>query len=92
MAYGGSQARGLIRAVAASLHHNSQQCWIPNPLSETRDQTHNLIVPSQIHFRCTMTGTPPEYLILYWAMSFEKTMLAFDRITRQHILSKSGVK
>ena len=53
-AYGSSQARGQIRAAAAShshtiatldlrcvcdLHCSSQQCWIPNPLSEVRDQT-----------------------------------------------------
>ena len=36
-AYGGSQARGLIRAVAAGLHHSSQQRWILKPLSEARD-------------------------------------------------------
>ena len=29
-----------------------------NPLSEARDQTRNLVVPSQICFRCTTTGTP----------------------------------
>ena len=38
-AYGGSQARDQIRAIAAGLHHNSQQCWILNPLSEAKDQT-----------------------------------------------------
>ena len=52
VAYGGSQARGQIRAAAVSphhkqdpsqvcdLHHPSQQCWMPNPLSKARDQTH----------------------------------------------------
>ena len=53
-AYGNSQARGWIRATAASLHlatamwdlspihylyHSSWECWIPNPLSEARDRT-----------------------------------------------------
>ena len=51
-AYGGSQARDHIEAVAAclchsnarseppcDLHHSSQQCWILNPLSEARDGT-----------------------------------------------------
>ena len=64
-AYGGSQARGRIRAVATSLcqshsnagwdlshicdlHHSSQQRRILNPLSEARDRTRNLMVPSQI--------------------------------------------
>ena len=40
-AYGGSQAKGPIGAVAASLHHPSQQRRVLNPLSEARDQTHN---------------------------------------------------
>jgi len=40
------------------LHHSSWQCWILNPLSEARDQTCNLIVPSRIHFCCSMTGIP----------------------------------
>ena len=62
-AYGGSQARGSVRAVAAGLrqsqqhwdlnrvcdlHHSSQQCWILNPLSKARDRTRNLMAPSQI--------------------------------------------
>ena len=35
-AYGCSQARGLIGATAAGLHHSSQQCQILNPLSKAR--------------------------------------------------------
>ena len=42
---------------ACDLHHSSQQRQIPNPLSEARDRTRNLMVPSQIRFCCTMTGT-----------------------------------
>ena len=72
--YGGSQARDLIGAVATSLHtratatpvpshicnlhHSSQQCRILNLLSEARDRTRNLMVPSRIHLHCTTTGTP----------------------------------
>ena len=40
------------------LPHSLQQHLILNPLSEARDQTHNLTIPSQIHFHCAMTGTP----------------------------------
>ena len=73
LAYGGSQARGLIGTTAAGLHHSQAaqdpshvcdlhhslwQCWIHNPLSEARNWTHNLMVPSRIHFRCSMTGAP----------------------------------
>ena len=74
MEYGGSQARGLVRATVASLchsysyarykpclrptHHSSWQRWILNPLSKARDRTHNLMVPSHISLRYAMTGTP----------------------------------
>ena len=67
VAYGGSQARGRIRAVAASLHHShsnaytplphsdlhhsSQQLRILNPLNKGRDQTCVLMDASQIRFR-----------------------------------------
>ena len=61
--YGGYQATGIIRATAAGhsqaaargdpsrvwdLHHSSQQRRILSPLSEARDQTRNLMVPSCI--------------------------------------------
>ena len=73
MAYGGSQARGPIGAVATTyttvtampdpshvcdLHHSPRQHQILNPLSEARDQTRNLMIPSRIRFCCAMTGTP----------------------------------
>ena len=31
------------------VHHSSRQCWILNPMIKARDQTRNLMVPSQIH-------------------------------------------
>ena len=49
MAYGGSQARGQIRALAAGLHHSSQQHQILNPLSRAKDQTCVLLDASQIY-------------------------------------------
>ena len=39
------------------LHHSSQQCPILNPLSEARNRTRNLLVPSRIPFRCATMGT-----------------------------------
>ena len=39
------------------LHHSSWQCQILNPLIEARDQTRNLVVPSQIRFCCATMGT-----------------------------------
>ena len=59
MAYGGSQARGLIRAVATAmpdpshlcdLHHSSWQCQILNPLSEARDPTLVLMDANRVHY------------------------------------------
>ena len=40
------------------LHHSSQQHRILNLLSEARDQTQSLMVPSRIRFRSTKMGTP----------------------------------
>ena len=42
------------------LHHRSQQCWILNPLSKTKDQTHILLDTSLVRYRCATTGTPGE--------------------------------
>ena len=62
MACGGPQARGQIGAAAASHSHShsngaselplrpTRQRRILNPLSEVRNPTCNLMVPSQIHF------------------------------------------
>ena len=44
-------------------HHSSQQHWILTPLSEARDQTLDLMVPSQICFLCATTGTPIIFII-----------------------------
>ena len=72
-AYGGSQARGIIRAVATSLHHShrgskphlqptprSRQHRTLNPLSEARDGTCYLTNTSRIRFHWSMTRTPRE--------------------------------
>ena len=40
------------------LHHSSRQCGILNPLSEAKDQTSNLMVPSWIRFDYTSIATP----------------------------------
>ena len=54
-------------------HHNSQQCWILNPLSKARDQTHNIMVPSQIHFRYATMGIPIESYTNKIAVIFAST-------------------
>ena len=72
-AYGGSQTRvaselqlrTYTTAIAmwdpsgvCELQHSSWQCWILNRLSEARDRTYILMVPSRICFLCATTGTP----------------------------------
>ena len=47
-----------------SLHHSSQKHQILNPLSKAREQARNLMVPSQIHFHCTTTGSPRHFFKL----------------------------
>ena len=79
MAYGGSQARGRIRAEllayptataaldlsrVCDLHHSSWPCQILNSLIEAKDRTCDLMVASQIRFRWAMMGTPPVILNL----------------------------
>ena len=69
----GSQARGWIRAAAASLghshsntdlscvcnpHHSSWQHQILNRLSKARYQTHVLLDTSQVCYHWVTTGTP----------------------------------
>ena len=46
--------------------HSSWQRRILNQLSKARDWTWNLIIPSQIHFRCATKGTPSPGL--FWLM------------------------
>ena len=82
-----SQARGLIGATAVGatatpdpsqvcdLHHSSQQCQILNPLSEARDWTRNLVVPSQIRFHCAMTGTPRDLILIKIYLSAHSSIL-----------------
>ena len=50
------------------LHHNSQQHQLLNPLSNTRDRTYILMVPSQIHFCCSTRGT-----LRSWFFRFNRT-------------------
>ena len=54
------------------LYHSSRQCQSLNPLSEARDRTHNLTVPSRIHFCWAMMGTPYLY---HFNWSFQITVL-----------------
>ena len=68
-----------------NLRHSSQQRQILNLLIEARDRTCNLIVPSQIHFRCTRTGTPV-FRILYIAW----VIVCWCACKFMHISSRTG--
>ena len=46
-----------------NLHHSPRQSRILNPLSEARDRTRNLTVPSWIRFHCATTGTPCQAIL-----------------------------
>ena len=49
LAYTTATATGDLSRVC-ELHHSSWQCQIPDPLSESKDQTHTLMDTSRIHF------------------------------------------
>ena len=65
----------LLRATATGthdlshicdLHHSPRQRWTLTPPHNARDRTHILMVPSQIRFRCAMTGILALYFILFF--------------------------
>ena len=67
-----SELQLLVVAVATAtqdpsyvcdLHHSSWQCHIPYPLSQVRDRTRDLTVPSRIRFCCAMTGSSCDYFL-----------------------------
>ena len=52
------------------LHQSSWQCQILNPLSKARDQSHNLMVPSWIHFSSVTKGTPLVLVFFFYPLCF----------------------
>ena len=96
-AYGGSQPRGPIWSVAVGLHHShsntrfratsstphhsSWQCRIPSPLSKAGYQTRNIMVPTQICFRCATMGTLFLVLFFNWSIVDLQNYISF-RCTR----------
>ena len=68
-AYPQPQQHGMDPSRICDLHRSSQQRQILNPLSEARDRTRNLMVPSRIRFCCAIMGTP-EWLL--YVVSFSQ--------------------
>ena len=60
----------LDQSLIWDLHHSSQQCQIPNPLSEARGRTHVLMDTSWIRFCCATTGTPNLFFNLNLPFSY----------------------
>ena len=60
-------------ATAMQSTPHSQQCWILNPLSETRDQTFILMDASQIFFHWAIKGIPP---VAFYMKSIKQEFLA----------------
>ena len=56
----------------SGVFHSSQQCQMPKPPIEARDQTCILMETSQIHFCCATTGTPKRNKILTHATAWLK--------------------
>jgi len=52
------------------LHHSSWQRLIPNPLSEARDRTCNLMDTSRICFRCATTGNLTTVSLFFFGLIF----------------------
>ena len=92
MAYGGSQARGRIRAVAADyttatemtdpsricLHHSSWQRPILNPLNKARDQTRNLMGTSGVRNPLSHNGNSQNVVTL----NIHKKILIIENFKR----------
>ena len=66
-----ARAKAMPDLAALQSAPQLMQHQIPNPLSGSRDRTHNLMVPSQIHFHCSMMGTP----IYSFEISFHEGLL-----------------
>ena len=70
------------------LHYCSQQCWILNPLSEARDRTCNLMIPTQICFSCAMIVTPRTlYFFQFIYMCIYTYIYCFLGLHPQHMES-----
>ena len=76
------------------LYHSSQQHRIRNPLSDARDGTWNLMVPSRICFCCATTGTPQEmYFKLHqFILTFNNGEFNLNYFDQEVLLWLSGNK
>ena len=60
------------------LHHSSWQHQILDSLSEARDRTCNLMVPSRVRFHCATTGSPPMFFLQVFSSSHSGSEEFFD--------------
>ena len=66
----------LDPSLICDLHHSSWQRQILTPLSEARDQTRNLTVPSQICFRCAWWEFQEMYFQKHCHIDFPRLLSA----------------
>ena len=52
---------GSAPQLQGNLHHSSGQCWILNPLSEARDETHILMDTNRVHNPLSHNGNSLEH-------------------------------
>ena len=66
------------------LHHRSWQHWIPDPLSEARNQTCIPMDISWIHFHCSTMGTPNRDIFIMQLMVWSGTQKVKQYYTHTH--------
>ena len=89
IAYGSSQARGLIRAIAPAyttatavqdpslvydLHHSLRQRRILNPLNEARDWTQVLMDTGWVRYYQATMGTPIFFFFFFFFLKARKSL------------------
>ena len=71
------------------LHHSFWQHRILNPLSEARDWTCHLLVPSQIHLHYTTRGTPMDRILNIFKIQFPHLKNGHSNSTLLHTLNET---
>ena len=72
------------------LHHSSQQCRIPNPPSEARDQIHTLMDINQISFYCPQQELPKLFFFFFFffRLSLNDNVHTTSRMKKTQLRSK----
>ena len=97
--YGSSQAKGLIRAIAAGLCHSHGNVWselclwptlqlrqhqIFNPLNRARDRTHIVMGTSWVHYWWATIGTPAGQIL---KTVLNKVFIPLESYSMEYLIS-----